>query len=781
MEDIGVDEIKAVEKFVKHDLVALLGELFQPQLEQCELVHFFGRFWKNPQTFTIMPGEQKCILAVGKYIKQTISRNGIRTFIPSDNFAGYQYTEYFKPKDAGNSEGTTVEQQLKDDPKLCSMSQSDTKSQTHIILDLLRQQADVNVGRSKNGYRFSTEIKKFATFYRMIAGKLAYQTLQQNLSLALPSIITTNRSIQASNFQVTEGILRSKELLCHLEKNNLPLIVALSEDATRIDGKIEYDRKSNQIVGFVLPTNEKTGMPVPFSFPARNSEEIVQHFSRQNPVASFVNVIMAQPIAEKHVPAFCLLIFGSDNKYTSRDVRNRWNFITNELAALQIKVLTISSDSDPRYNSCMRNQSLLGCSEKIGDLDWFNCGISNDKKITRPFYVQDTIHIATKMRNYLLNHGDKIPFGRYGFIQINHLKQLINDFPKDHHNLTPYTLNPTDKQNFVSAQRMCSEKVTDLLLKSVPESEATAKFLEIIRFIIDSYMSTTLTPLERVSKMWYALFMIRIWRRFIKRKKDCCSKNNFLTMNCYSCIELNSHSLVLLMIYLRKCKLPHLFKPYEYESQPCEKEFRQIRSFTSTYSTVANCSVKEILNRISKIELQNEIASDADDLFKYLRMGNNKSVHVSFDLPPLSAIYETIELAKQNAINDAFNLGMLKSVDTEGVVACLIQPLILKVIKNRRGQKEMSGEEMKKNETKVGTNLLTDYSKNIDVERIETSPYVKVTRIDGTVAYVLKRSLCWLLRPDFQKLSADRLLRVRQNVDPKTKKQKNRKEILENN
>lgn len=140
---------------------------------------------------------------------------------------------------------------------------------------------------------------------------------------ALPSIISTiDRYISKTDGFVAEGILRSNELLNYLESRNLPLVVSLSEDATRISGRVQYDSKSNEIIGFVLPLDNKTGMPIPHSYPASNVQEIYRLFSNDTPTAHSVNVVMAQPLAD--VSAFCLLVYGSDSKNTAKDVINRY-------------------------------------------------------------------------------------------------------------------------------------------------------------------------------------------------------------------------------------------------------------------------------------------------------------------------------------------------------------------------------------------------------------------------------------------------------------------------
>lgn len=95
--------------------------------------------------------------------------------------------------------------------------------------------------------------------------------------------------------------------------------------------------------------------------------------------------------------------------------------------------------------------------------------------------------------------------------------------------------------------------------------------------------------------------MLRIWRNFVVSQKSLTLKKNFMTVNCYSCVELNAHSLIISLIRLKENNMDNFFFPSSLDSQPCEGIFRQVRSFTTTYSTVANCSVKDTLERIIKI------------------------------------------------------------------------------------------------------------------------------------------------------------------------------------
>lgn len=222
------------------------------------------------------------------------------------------------------------------------------------------------------------------------------------------------------------------------------------------------------------------------------------------------------------------------------DVSIRWQCIIDRLENIGISVVSFSSDSDPRNNTAMKILSKLGQkSEKCPNVNWFNCGdpIGDPEKISTS-YFQDTPHIATKLRNFFLrsrNSPNKFPFGKY-FIKQSHVKKIIVWFSKDVHNLSPMVLNPVDKQNYDSAMRICNEKVTNLLYRSLDGSQGTIKFLEIMRFIVDSFMDMTLTPLQRVHKIWYSVFIIRMWREFVNSNKNLRLKMIFLALNC-----LHSH------------------------------------------------------------------------------------------------------------------------------------------------------------------------------------------------------------------------------------------------
>lgn len=565
-EDINNENIDDVEKFVRTKLNRLLeknAERHGKSLDDKIKKSHFGSYSENTHNFRYSDEERALILKCGQFAAYSTCVKDIQ-----NDFINLVLNE--------NDIDITEKEKITNSDDICDAN----RSTTHFFLNLLLTAANKNIKRKKEGFRFNGTIKKLASYYRMIAGTFAYESLQQPLKLSLPSISSTNRYIRKLNTNIVEGALRTNELLKYLEDRGLPLIIALSEDATRLTGTVQYDVRTNQIMGFSLPIDPVSGMPIPYTFQARNSDEIIGHFGGENMVGNFVNVVMAQPLAD--VPPFCLLLYSTNSKYSSLDVSNRWKYIEKELLTVNIEILVYSTDSDPKYNSAMRRLSLLGKDSPIfADKAWFSCGTGILRK---PFFVQDTVHVGGKMRNQMLKtraNPRKLAFGKKYFIRIDHLDFLVKNFTKDQHLLTPSVLNPIDRMNFPSVLRMCDEKVLNLLKEHVKDSVGTVTYLKMLRDIIDSYRDKTLKPLERIRKIWYSVFICRLWREYITKRPYLTLENNFLTQNCYSCIELNAHSLVMIMLYLKERDLPKLFRPEFFESQPCEQMFRQIRSFTS--------------------------------------------------------------------------------------------------------------------------------------------------------------------------------------------------------
>lgn len=618
---------------------------------------------RNVNEFAFDQTETSIIMKVRDYVKSVLEDHSYKYFHTTTDIEDVAKSQNIITTPIGKLFGTSLTEDLYQ-----TEDQYDYAEGDFLIHKMLKCcERNFNVMPTSN--RFDDELKHYCAYMRIIGGPLNYESFKANAFRAVPGLSAVDRLIAKEKSHSLEGQIRSKELLKYLNDLNLPLIVTLCEDATRIIGRPQYDPSSNQIVGFTLPL-DKNCLPQTGFFQARSAAEIEATFYKNistgesRKPANHINVIMAQPLCEG-IPPFCLLVFGSDNSYTAVQVKNRRNYIVEELSSLGIRVLAFGSDSDTRYNSTMRDKLQVGFKRQPVDPPsdfpaWFN--IQYVKSSSPNWYVpiQDTIHI-----NRYLN--TKLKIGRHT-ISYQHLKHLVQRFPKNLHNLTHAIIQPKDRQKFDHVLRICSEEVIDLLERNVSGTSGTVFYLRLIRKTLRSFLDTSMTPLERIRSIWFVVFALRGWRKSIlkaKRKLD----DNFLSSNCYSCIEINAQSLVLVLLHLKENNLDHLFLPHTLGSQQCESIFRQLRSMTSTYSTKTNFSILEILHRLYKIELLNKITHIKLKHVNFPRIGRqSKEQNTYFPsskrqennskiLPSKDELIENIELAKLQAMEYLESLG----------------------------------------------------------------------------------------------------------------------------
>lgn len=110
------------------------------------------------------------------------------------------------------------------------------------------------------------------------------------------------------------------------------------------------------------------------------------------------------------------------------------------------------------------------------------------------------------------------------------------------------------------------------------------------------------------------------------------------------------------------------------------------------------------------------------------------------------------------------------------VYACRINPHISKTRSKKKKtishlKKYPSSDERNNILLQLHGTLLKNFSEKFENKVIdETSPYTEIFRVEGKRLVVKKTSICWLLRRDWQKISADRLQRVQASESGKPKK-----------
>lgn len=371
-----------------------------------------------------------------------------------------------------------------------------------------------------------------------------------------------------------------------------------------------------------------------------------------------------------------------------------------------------------------------------------------------PTSVQDTIHLAAKMRNRFVNKTKKLIMGK-SIATADHLKTLIRYEQKSVHGLNLSDACPIDKQNFASVERIMAKRVTTALKKSVNGSEATVKYLELCSDISSSFLDHDMKPIERIFRMYRSLFFVRIWRRSILASPYYTLENNFISRNSYVCTEINALALINLVKKFRDT--PQLFITPIFDSQTCEKTFRQLRSMGTVNYTRINFSLYDLLHMIGRIEAQNEIAyfklSPEQVTFPSHKRSPKTQV---YELPSDIEISETIAKAKEAAINDALAFGMQSENIDEYQIHSHFNFVVDDIIEEEETEENILFEEEHQNDD-IAADFENENSQGLDPQ----SAFVSVINDQEKEVIIRKSHLIWMLTEPGVGLSKDRLRRVR--------------------
>ena len=91
-----------------------------------------------------------------------------------------------------------------------------------------------------------------------------------------------------------------------------------------------------------------------------------------NQISKYAYVYMVQPLMVD-CPSFCLMIIGTDNKFTAKGVLLRWQYIFGECSKRGIHVLSIGSDGDSRLLKAMKLSVYLFPPAKVTHYHPFLC------------------------------------------------------------------------------------------------------------------------------------------------------------------------------------------------------------------------------------------------------------------------------------------------------------------------------------------------------------------------------------------------------------------------
>ncbi|XP_030753635.1 uncharacterized protein LOC115880545 [Sitophilus oryzae] len=654
----------------------------------------------------------------------------------------------------------------------------DTKG---LLKYLLESAIENSKSKSKNANKFDEAIKRFWLYIFITAGRMTYEILYSNLKNILPSITTIHRQLEEID-NILEGVVRIEDLKLYLVKRKYPPVIFISEDQTALIKKVQYDSSINEMIGFVAPLNKNTGFPCLIKFPVDSICDIEEAFKNES-LAINAYIFMAQPLVDGS-PAFCISVFGSDNRFTYENVSKRWQYLVKEAEKHDITILGFSSDGDTR---CLKSMKILSKLPLISD-NPYSPYYQAEFNLENPTVFQDTIHISTKLKTRLLNQNICMNMGGKQ-VSVESIRKVIENYSRDKHLLCKSFLDSSDKMNFNAIDKISSERVTNLLVE-IPDAEATRQYLILTRYILDAFLLKDISIERRIYLIWYATFFMRIWRSWLKKNNQSIQKK-FITSNTYTCIELNAHEIILAIEQLRQKQIPEAFLPWLFSSQSCEKIFRETRSMSSTFSTVINYTLLELLRRLKRIQAMHEISTDLGAEFIFPRQENNRlgddspSYQINH-LPSVELIKHTIEKAKEDAISSARQFGMEMNTECWLNVDLLTEQIPCSteleeeeelddsVIdhKNRKIEEKITLETpLESGLPKEDSDFLQYTSKFDNYDSLQLKDFsgqkkihkscLAVTLNDGKTRILKKSTLIWFFSEKQGRLSTDRLLRVK--------------------
>ena len=373
------------------------------------------------------------------------------------------------------------------------------------LFQSLVDNAQLNVHKLPKERRHDHVMKKFSTSLFIYAGPLAYSFVHQNMPQALPSLRTVQRIVHHEYEVMNEEEFRFDQLANHINSYKCARVIVIGEDATRLVARVDYDPETNRLVGFVLPEGEDS-LPSIDAHVAISFQSIEDSF-KSSKISKYALVYIAQPLSPG-VPAFPLACIGTDNKFTADILLKRWSHISSECQKRGISVLSFGSDGDLRELKNMQYCTALFTMHASKDVkscipshwkSWFFL-----KKPTQVAYVQDTVHVGTKLRSRLLTPSIILALGKY-VAGAHHLQLVQSTYSKDQHGLRERDIDCRDKQNFDSVLRITSSSVM-AQISQIPDAKGTYVYLKALKAVLDSYLNKELSPLDRISNIWYAVF-----------------------------------------------------------------------------------------------------------------------------------------------------------------------------------------------------------------------------------------------------------------------------------
>lgn len=208
--------------------------------------------------------------------------------------------------------------------------------------------------------------------------------------------------------------------------------------------------------------------------------------------------------------------------------------------------------------------------------------------------------------------------------------------------------------------------------------------------------------------------------------------------------------------------MDEFFLPSIFNSQPCEETFRKMRSMGTVNFTRINFTLLELIHLVGRIELMNEIMyfklADTDVCFP--RDPVRKLNKSKFSLPKDEEIENILQKAMSVAIADAERFGI--NVTFDEIAECKLRDVDIDLNASNdclNCENIDLGIASNENDDLLCHQNLKDYPQHSQDD--ENSSFINIPGKSGITKTVRKTSLMWDLSTTKERISSDRVKRVR--------------------
>ncbi|CAF2756191.1 unnamed protein product [Rotaria sp. Silwood2] len=658
-----------------------------------------------------------------------------------------------------------------------------------------------------------------------MGGRNTYEFIRLNLPGALPSITSIENDLAKDGRKIIEGEFRYDALNNDRTSNDYQLAVC-SEDCTGVIQKVVYNASTNTFIGFATPLDHGIPVPRYFQtdsyeqlktwFENNDRSSLLNVHMLQllttSESSSSPFLLGAYGITSKFdaidVLRRWLWIFERSQLSNIRVIA-----FASDCDAKYLRAMRLITGFFAKLPNILVSERSDALEVKLPK-EWSSWFFMRTRQLF--FCMQDPVHLCTKVRNRMLSESASMLIGE-GQVSVDVLFDLIKSQSKLMHGLVKTDVQPKDRQNFSSCMKITSDSVLSAL-ENISGSYATQVFLQLLRSIIIAYFESSTSTMDRIYHSWKAVFISRLWWSWLQladvkkfpmtyqnKDKSCL----FITKSAYYSIEINAHTLLSIVLLVCQGDLPEsALSLSDFHSQSCENMFRLTRSMSGMFSSNVNFTVDQCLGRAGKLSVLQEIEkqSECDEsgcslkFPKHHKRRYKKSVLMTDRSQASSSIltHSTIEKTIFRAFNDAYNMLSVLGIDvtlkktqkntlSKGSTFVRTQierkshttdysdagnyssddetdSILDKVLDISTTDTESSSEN-DSDELLTNSNSKRSQFQGIrifnEIPSSQIDSYFQI-KIDGNEKYMHKQTACWLFTDSKEKLSADRLQRVKQ-------------------